>query len=66
MKKVCHERKLLGQCCIHVSPDDFHDGSCVMPSLPVGFSDLGVNPLRAKFFKRKHKHIFIFCGISPH
>ena len=26
----------------------------------------GFNPLRAKFFKREHKHVFTFCVIPPH
>ena len=36
----------------------FHDGFSVYV--------LGVNPLRAKFFPREHKHTFTFCVICPH
>ena len=28
--------------------------------------NLGINPLRAKFFQREHKYIFTFYNIPPH
>ena len=34
--------------------------------MPSHFLNQYINPLRAKFFQREHKHIFTFCVISPH